>query len=73
MGKFDPQYFCAVCGHKFKGMTRQELIAKGCTLIQESGQEIHHCSKHSPEEVQKMIKASPRFSTGNKYREYASE
>ncbi|MCK9593580.1 MAG: hypothetical protein M0Q91_16375 [Methanoregula sp.] len=67
-GKFSPQYFCCVCGHRITGGSRQELIERGCGTIQGNGSVIWHCPTHSAEDVQKAIHATPTFSTGSQYR-----
>jgi len=73
-GKYSPQYFCVCCGIKLQG-TRQELIAAGAATITGTGQTFFHCPhpKHSHEEIQAMIRATPTFSTGSKYRKYATD
>jgi hypothetical protein len=64
------QFTCVCCGTKLPG-TRQELIAARAATITGAGQTFFHCPhpRHSHEEIQKMIHATPTFSTGSKYRE----
>ena len=62
-------YFCCCCGYHLPG-TRQDLIQRGCATITGTGQTLYHCNagRHSPEDIQKMIRAVPVFETASKYR-----
>jgi len=68
------QFTCCVCGMSLPG-TRQELIARGAATIQGNGQILFHCNagRHTHDEIQKAITATPTFSTGSKYRKYATD
>jgi hypothetical protein len=71
MGKHDVQRVCVVCGTKIPQLSRQELMDKGCmTATGSYGQYVFHCPYpiHSRLEIEKMIRATPLFHTGNDYR-----
>jgi len=70
MGKYDPKRYCCVCGTPLPDISGKELIALGAATLQGSGQILFHCNagRHTHEEIQKAIHATPAFLPASQYR-----
>ena len=64
--KFDAIFTCCVCGAHLPALAnREEYLRKGCAVRLPSGSYLFFCpGRHSPEEIQAMITAVPKFQTG---------
>ena len=71
MSKFDPVRTCVCCGARMRDdLSRQELVAMGCTLQMEDGSVVFRCLHHSDLECLKMIGAIPSFCRASELRRH---
>ena len=67
-------HVCVCCGSRLPDhLSRQDLVAMGCTVALPDGSVVFRCLHHSDLEVLKMIGAIPSFCRASEYKRYASD